>query len=95
MLSGLTLPEDNLDHRGEKPRGDGHLEWKGGLLAQKNNSGSRKQSATSSQKRNLWKKLAGANQDGRVSPAAVHNIPAPWEGSSEHSGQKAHTNTLQ
>lgn len=20
MLSGLTLPEDNLDHRGEKPR---------------------------------------------------------------------------
>lgn len=29
MLSGLTLPEDNLDHRGEKPRRVGHLAGRG------------------------------------------------------------------
>lgn len=28
MLSGLTLPEDNLDHRGEKPR-EGTVTWRG------------------------------------------------------------------
>lgn len=36
MLSGLTLPEDNLDHKGEKPREGRSPEGKQALLVQKN-----------------------------------------------------------
>lgn len=64
MLSGLTLPEDNLDHKGEKPRGDCHLEGKGGLLAQKNHQLDPENKVLPA----LQRGTAGRNQDGKVLP---------------------------
>lgn len=89
MLSGLTLPEDNLDHRGEKPREGAVTEGKGALLAQKS-CWIRKTKHYQLSKEELLEEICGDYQDGRALPSSNKGCKKQVEERS----QKHHTSYL-